>query len=713
MRNQELQLESAAKDFRQARRRAAVEQIMAFLTGKSADLLSFEEVRKQLKATGASVRGLKEIPLDAIVGSVGRYNDFTRSFLPRRDSDQHRWTTVQTIATGLIGFPPIEVYQIGDAYFVLDGNHRVSVARQLGAESIEAYVTEIQTKVQISPDIQPDELLLKAEYANFLDHTQIDVLRPGVDLFLTLPEKYRFLKTQIETRHEQMRSNQPQQDIAAAAAVADWHDTMYAPLAAIIHDQHLLKDFPGRTMADVYVWISEYRAHRQTDGDLDEKDLAAIRKEFSMLPDSKLDAFLADAEYVDFLAQTHLDRLRPKADLRVTVPGQYPILQEHIAVHRYFMGIDFRRDVSYEEAVGHWYDTVYLPIAYIIRQYHMLRDFPNRTVTDLYLWLAEHRADLEKELGWRVRSESAAADLINHFSDRPDRLFSRFGEWLIDVLTPDELESGPPPGQWRKEELSAAPDDCIFRTALVPIRGDAAGWNALKQAALFIVNPQAQLYGLHIVPTDEQCHLPEVAALQDEFGRQCAESDIEGELAVDIGDITRKICERAFWADLVIMSLAHPPGTQPFERMKSGIRTIIRRCSKPIMIVPGSPRPIRRALVAYDGSPKADEALFVSASLAKGCQQLELIVVAAAEIGRASDEILALARSYLRRRNVTAQYIQETGDAGKATIQTAEAQACDLIIMGGYGRSPVLEIMLGSAVDHVLRTSQIPVLICR
>jgi hypothetical protein len=83
---------------------------MARLTGKSIDLFAYEDVRQKLKVKGSVSRGLQDIPLDAIVGSVGRYTDFTRSFLPRRDSDQQRWARVKAQVTDMGGLPPIEVY---------------------------------------------------------------------------------------------------------------------------------------------------------------------------------------------------------------------------------------------------------------------------------------------------------------------------------------------------------------------------------------------------------------------------------------------------------------------------------------------------------------------------------------------------------------------------------------------------------------------------
>lgn len=141
---------TAVQDFRRARRQAAIQEVLARLGGKSLRLLAFEEVRTHLAEQTPLPRGLKEIPLDAIVGSVGRYADFNRQFLPKLESQLGRWARVR-IATENKGLPPIEVYQLGKVYFVLDGNHRVSVARQLGAKSIEAHVTEISLEVPLAP----------------------------------------------------------------------------------------------------------------------------------------------------------------------------------------------------------------------------------------------------------------------------------------------------------------------------------------------------------------------------------------------------------------------------------------------------------------------------------------------------------------------------------------------------------------------------------
>ena len=234
----------ALEDFRKARSQAAMERIVARLRGRSADLLSYDDVRQRLGAGIAGRRELREIPLDAIVGSVGRYSDFTRKFLPRTDDGQERWIRVMSAVTGLGGLPPIEVYQIGDVYFVRDGNHRVSVARQLDAGSIQAYVTQLQTPVPFSPDVQPDDLILKEEYAQFLRRTRLDEIRPEAYLTVTSPGRYPKLLEHIEV-HRYYTGLDQQRDIPFDEAVGHWYDTVYLPVVGVIRARGILRDFPG------------------------------------------------------------------------------------------------------------------------------------------------------------------------------------------------------------------------------------------------------------------------------------------------------------------------------------------------------------------------------------------------------------------------------------------------------------------------------------
>jgi hypothetical protein len=176
----------AIEDYKKARRRAEFQELLARLTGQSDDLalLSYDEVRQKLKAIEKGTEYLTEIPVEEIVGSVGRYHDFRREFLPKASINQSRWVKIMAETRGLSGLPPIEVYKIGDVYFVKDGNHRVSVARQMGNSSIQAYVTELKTRVKLSKDIKPDELIIKAEYLEFLEKTRLDQIAADLDLLL-------------------------------------------------------------------------------------------------------------------------------------------------------------------------------------------------------------------------------------------------------------------------------------------------------------------------------------------------------------------------------------------------------------------------------------------------------------------------------------------------------------------------------------------------
>lgn len=279
----------ADEAFSQARRRVFFQRIWSFFTGhQPGSLLSFEQVRDKLKIRGQHYAGLQTIPINKIVGTVGRYHEFNRAFLPTRDHIRERWKGVYTAAHSQAGFPPIDVYQIGDVYFVRDGHHRVSVLKELGATTVEAMVTELDTPIPLSPDVDEKDLDLKEEYAIFLQ-------------------------------------------------------------------------------------------------------------------------------------ETGLDRMGPDRPLEFTLPGQYQKLHEHIAVHRYFLGLREQREIPYPEAADRWYREVYLPVVTVIREEKVLDDFAERTEADLYLWLIEHQHYLNERYGQQVSLRQAAAEFAKEFSTGPGK----------------------------------------------------------------------------------------------------------------------------------------------------------------------------------------------------------------------------------------------------------------------------------------------------
>jgi nucleotide-binding universal stress UspA family protein len=572
-------LGSAINDFRRARRRAAIERVLARFTRKPVDLLPYEEVKRKLHAVERTGQKLEEIPLDAIVGSVGRYSDFTRSFLPRQDSDEDRWARVKVAVSDDMGLPPIEVYKLGETYFVRDGNHRVSIARQLGQSHIQAYVTEVQSKVSLSPDDRPDDIILKEEFIEFLEHTRI---------------------------------------------------------------------------RDLY----------------------------------------------------------PEADLQVTAPGGYRRLEDYIIVHQYYMELEQERDVPSEEAVRHWYETEYMPIVEAIRNRGILRDFPKRTETDLYLWVSDHRRALERELGWQISPEAAASDLSSRFSPKPTQVVARLGQKVQDAVTPDELESGPAPGLWREEHLAARRGGSLISDILVPVSGEDVGWNAFEQAVVVAQKEGAQLFGLHVLASMEQLKSDAAQAVREEFMERCLKAGLSGSLKLEVGEVPRKVSELSRLSDLVVVNLAYPPGSKAISKLSSGFRTMLRRCARPVLAAPGVVSPLSSALLAYDGSSRAEEALFVATYLA-GKWEIPLTVISVEEANVTVSRTLQRAKDYLEKHGVQATFIAKKGSVPEVILDAVSDYHCDLIIMGGYGHSPVREVVLGSSVDQVLRESRTSKLICR
>ena len=243
----------AAQDFDRAHRWAFLQDLLSVVRYQPADLLPFEVVRETLRLENRSYLGVYSIPLDKIVGSVGRYDDFTRTFMPRRTAIRPRWENIESLAERG-GWPPIEVYKVSDTYFVRDGNHRVSVAQQLGIETIEAEVWEYPTRVPLEFDDDLDDLLIRAEYLEFLNDTQLDQLRPSQRIILTLPGGYWELEEAIAV-HRHWQTLEQGEEIPWLEAVTDWYDNIYLRLVRQIQQTGILPLFPGRTEADLVVWI--------------------------------------------------------------------------------------------------------------------------------------------------------------------------------------------------------------------------------------------------------------------------------------------------------------------------------------------------------------------------------------------------------------------------------------------------------------------------
>jgi nucleotide-binding universal stress UspA family protein len=550
----------AIQDFQSAHLRAKLQGVLARITGRSNELLSYEEIASKLKLQGRSDKGVQMILVDAIIGSVGRYTDFTRTFLPRRLEDRQRWASVKSVSLDPVGMglPPIEVYKVSEVYFVIDGNHRVSVARQENWKTIEAHVIEIRTDIPLTRDVQPDELILKAEYA-------------------------------------------------------------------------------------------------------------------------------------DFLEQTGLNRTHELLDLRLTIPGGYQKLLDEINLFYYQVQEEARKESTLQDAAENWYKEIYLPFAEAVRDRGMMRWFPDRTVTDLYVWMAEHRSELESELGWSIRPEAAAEAVIQNRSRRATNAQSQIGSW-------------------RKARLMNRYTEHLFRDILAPINTSSGAHVALEQAIRIAQLENANIHGLHIVRTAEELSHPEVLALQEQFNQIAAREEVQGVLAIEVGDPTQKILERSALTDLIVLKISNPPSSG-IRALASHIRTLLTRSSRPILASPGKVSELKHALLAFDGSPKAKEALFVAAYLAEQWRT-KLTILTGLEDEVSDSSARDFAQNYLEFNEVKADFISQKYSAEALIIIAAEIQA-DFALMGGYSGSILKEMTVGSSVNFMLQKSQLPILICR
>lgn len=247
--------------FQGLRTRAFLQEMVGLLRGKSAELLSFEDVRARLRLREESYKGLHDIPLDKIVGSVGRYNEFTNSFLPKTTEMKDRWSRVYAKMNSMEGVPPIEVYKVDDVYFVRDGNHRVSVARQIGAKTIQAHVTELPTEVDLEPGMTLADLDMAATYVNFLEETQLKMTRPHhISMQLSEASGYQELLGHIFL-HGQVMEQISGQPVRMSEAATDWYDNVFRPAVTLIRKYEVLQqtgEDRKRTEGDLYLWMVDH-----------------------------------------------------------------------------------------------------------------------------------------------------------------------------------------------------------------------------------------------------------------------------------------------------------------------------------------------------------------------------------------------------------------------------------------------------------------------
>src|SRR6267143_400428 len=249
--------DTASADYRRARRRAFMRGVVSWFRRSDNALLAFDEVRRGIHAQAQREGGLREVPIDQIVGSVGRYRDFDRAFLPRPVQTRDRWESVDRAHLDGTELPAVDLYKIGDTYFVKDGNHRVSVARERGQVYIDAHVIEVTAPAPVHSVEDLLDWMRDQDALSFYEKTRINELRPDARIELTLPGQYEKLLEHIST-HRWYLGIEKKREIAYDEAVASWYDRVYLPTVEAIRHADALRDFPHRTEADLYLWITEH-----------------------------------------------------------------------------------------------------------------------------------------------------------------------------------------------------------------------------------------------------------------------------------------------------------------------------------------------------------------------------------------------------------------------------------------------------------------------
>jgi nucleotide-binding universal stress UspA family protein len=397
------------------------------------------------------------------------------------------------------------------------------------------------------------------------------------------------------------------------------------------------------------------------------------------------------AEYADFLEQTGLNKTQEYIDLKLTIPGGYQKLLDEVCVCHCKTEEEGQTECSLQDSAESWYREIYLPFAEAVRERGMMRWFPERTITDLYVWMSEHREELEKELGWSIRPEAAAEVVIQRKSRRATSAETKVGSW-------------------RKARLLNRYSEHLFRDILVPLGSNPDNWQALEQAIQIAHRENANIHGLHTVENQGELSDAEVVALQSQFHQICERENVQGALAIEVGEPTQKILERAALTDLIVMKIAHPPSTG-IKVIASNIRTLIMHSSRPVLGIPDRISNLDHILLAFDGSPKSQEALFVATYFAEQWQT-KLSILTAPDNRVSNRSAQDFAQNYLEFNEIEAEFITQKYSV-EALKSTAEEINADIVVMGSYGGWLLKHVTVGSSINFMLRESQLPILICR
>jgi hypothetical protein len=248
----------ARSTFRKARRREAYRRLSQIAGGRrSRPLLSLDEVTRRLRAFEQTYVGVRPIRVSDIVGTVSRIDDFDRDFLPKRSKIQQRWRNVeQTYPEG--DFPPIVVYELDGRYFVVDGHHRVAIARQRGIDFIDAEITRLRSRYPLPPDADIGAIIMAEQERRFMEESGLERARPEAHIEFSRPQGYIELLEHLKIHGFHLMMER--QEVSSMEEIAgDWYDRVYLPTVEAIHRQGLKELWPKATDADLFLWVGQRR----------------------------------------------------------------------------------------------------------------------------------------------------------------------------------------------------------------------------------------------------------------------------------------------------------------------------------------------------------------------------------------------------------------------------------------------------------------------
>ncbi len=248
--------------FSKAMSKAVSQELKDQLLRKSKKLLPFDDIKERLQLWYGKDIGIRRVPLASIIGSQGRYRNFTRHFLPLDENLRNRWKDIEIAVESGKDLPPVELYKVCNAYFVKDGHHRISVAKAKKKTSIEAKVFEYNCDLSLDDKTDFEQIAILETYQRFLKQTGLketgltERRQPG--LHLTVLGGYPILMEHIQ-RHRFYLEKKEQRDFSVKEAALSWYDNIYLPLRDLIRENKILDRFPHRTEADFYIWISKHK----------------------------------------------------------------------------------------------------------------------------------------------------------------------------------------------------------------------------------------------------------------------------------------------------------------------------------------------------------------------------------------------------------------------------------------------------------------------